>query len=70
MSEFWDNNKEGIFRGAKSAGKYSYKGAKFVGKSGYQAVKNQRAANVAKQQGKSGDGECSDFKIAISKDIN
>lgn len=53
MSNFWDNNKEGIYSGAKSAGKYSFRGAKFVGKAGYNAAKNQRAKNVSKQKGES-----------------
>ncbi|CCH46946.1 Cell surface glycoprotein [Wickerhamomyces ciferrii] len=65
MSNFWDNNKESILNGAKTAavttGKYGYKGAKFVGKTGYQAAKNQRAANVRGQQGKSGEQESPSF---------
>lgn len=57
MSDFWDNNKESIFKGAKAAGKYSYRGAKFVGKTGYNAVQNQRNSNITRQQGGSEDGE-------------
>ncbi|KAH3666606.1 hypothetical protein WICMUC_005590 [Wickerhamomyces mucosus] len=40
---WWDNNKESVYKGLGTAGKYTYRGAKAVGKTGYSAYQNHKS---------------------------
>ncbi|AJQ09294.1 Aim3p [Saccharomyces cerevisiae YJM1307] len=57
---FWENNKDSITSGLKSAGKYGYQGTKYVAKTGYKASKKHYNNSKARRERKSGKKNSSD----------
>lgn len=51
---FWDDNKDSITSGLKSAGKYGYQGTKYVAKTGYKAGKKHYNTSKSQRDKRSG----------------
>ncbi|QHS71670.1 Aim3p [Saccharomyces paradoxus] len=57
---FWENNKDSITSGLKSAGKYGYQGTKYVAKTGYKASKKHYNNSKSRREKKNGKKNTSD----------
>ncbi|CAI4055515.1 Aim3p SKDI_02G2160 [Saccharomyces kudriavzevii IFO 1802] len=57
---FWENNKDSITSGLKSAGKYGYQGTKYVAKTGYKASKKHYNSSKSHREKKNGKKKSSD----------